>query len=117
MHTTYLIFLNEFCKYNDLEKIHLYCSKNQIQTNSSSYCGPYVLYYLYNLFNPFELSSIVEDCLCSINTIEKLLKKLFFTNSPEKNDNNIVKFIEKFNIKGDYGTNKKSTETEEQTTE
>ena len=110
-------FLNEFCEYNDLEKIHLYYSKNQIQTISSSYCGPYVLYYLYNLFNPFESSSIVEDRLCSINTIEKLLKELFFINSPEKNDNNIVKFIEKFNIKGDYGTNKKSTETDEQTTE
>ena len=107
-------FLNEFCEYNELEKINLHYIKKQIQTINSSYCGPFVLKFLYNLFNPFESSSIVEDKLCNLNTIEKIINELF-SGGLEINEENIIKFIEKYHIKGDYGKDEKSSEKKDRT--
>ena len=94
-------FLNEFTDYNNLESVDIYYIKNQLQSINLAFCGAYCLYFLYNLFNPYDSSNITEDELCSIETINKLLKELF-SNNVNINDTNIKKFIDEFNINGEF---------------
>ena len=69
-----LHLMNEFGKLrriNDMVKVHLV--DNQLQKIETDTCGMFQLYFYFNLFMPFENSSIINDEKLSKSTIEKLL--------------------------------------------
>ena len=96
-------FFNEFADYNDIkENVKIFYIKNQIQDENDSFCSVYCLYFICNLFNPTSDSDIIEDKLCSIMTIQKLLKEIFSLDNIEENTKRIKNFAEEYNIKGKF---------------
>ena len=61
-------------------------------------CGIFQLYFYFNLFMPFENSSIIKDTKLSKKTMEKLLNENFSLDRDE-NEKEIEKFAEKKDIK------------------
>ena len=70
--------MNEFGKLHkikDIVKVHLV--DDQLQKIETDSCGMFQLYFYFNLFMPFENSSIINDKKLLKSTIEKLLNKFF----------------------------------------
>ena len=61
-------------------------------------CGIFQIYFYFNLFMPFENSSIIKDTKLSKKTIEKLLNEIFSLNRDE-NEKEVKKFAEEKDIK------------------
>ena len=73
-----LHLMNEFGKLHkikDIVKVHLV--DDQLQKIETDSCGMFQLYFYFNLFMPFENSSIINDKKLLKSTIEKLLNKFF----------------------------------------
>ena len=93
-----LHLMNEFGKLHkikDIIKVHLV--DDQLQKIEKDTCGMFQLYFYFNLFMPFENSSIINDKKLSRSTIEKLLNK-FFSLDSSLNEETIEKFAEEKNI-------------------
>ena len=58
----------------------------------------YQLYFYVNLFNPLEVSSIINERILSKRTIEKLLNKILTTDRQE-NERRIEQFAEESDIR------------------
>ena len=82
-------------KIKDIVKVHLV--DDQLQKIETDMCGMFQLYFYFNLFMPFENSSIVNDVKLSKSTIEKLLNEIFSLDRT-KNEEIIEKFTEEKNI-------------------
>ena len=61
-------------------------------------CQMYQLYFYVNLFNPLEVSSIINERILSKRTIEKLLNKILTTDRQE-NERRIEQFAEESDIR------------------
>ena len=66
-------------EYGRLHKdfVTIYSVDDQLQRIETDTCRIFQLYFYYNLFVPFENSSIVEDNKLTWRTIEKLLNEIF----------------------------------------
>ena len=82
-------------KIKDIVKVHLV--DDQLQKIETDTCGTFQLYLYFNLFMPFENSSIINDKKLSKSTIEKLLNKIFSLDR-SKNEVAIEKFAEEKNV-------------------
>ena len=95
----YLLHLmNEFGKLHkikDIVKVHLVY--DQLQKIKTDTCGRFQLYFYFNLFMPFENSSIINDKKLSKSTIEKLLNEIFSLDRL-KNEATVEKFAEEKTI-------------------
>ena len=76
-------------KIKDIVKVHLV--DDQLQKIETDTCGMFQLYFYFNLFMPYENSSIINDKKLSKSTIEKLLNEIF---SLDRSMNEVV--VEKF---------------------
>ena len=95
-----LHLMNEFGKLHkikDTVKVHLV--NNQLQKIEMDTCGMFQLYFYFNLFMPFENSSIINDKRLSKSTIEKLLDEIFSLDR-SKNEETVEKFTNEKNIDG-----------------
>ena len=93
-----LHLMNEFVKLHkikDIVKVHLV--DDQLQKIETDTCGMFQLYFYFNLFMPFENSSIINDKKLSKSTIEKLLNEIFSLDRLI-NEETIEKFDEEENI-------------------
>ena len=93
-----LHLMNEFGKLHkikDIVKIHLV--DDQLQKIEMDTCGMFQLYFYFNLFMPFENSSIINDKKLLKSTIEKLLNEIFSLDR-SKNEVAVEKFAEEKNI-------------------
>ena len=94
-----LHLMYEFGKLHKIKyigKVHLVDDQRQkIETDT---CGMFQLYFYFNLFMPFENSSIIKDIKLSKKTIEKLLNEIFSLNKDE-NEKEVEKFAGEKDIK------------------
>ena len=65
-------------KIKDIVKVHLV--NDHLQKIETDTCGMFQFYFYFNLFMPFENSSIIKDTKLSKETIEKLLNEIFSLN-------------------------------------
>ena len=94
-----LHLMNEFGKLNkikDIVKVHLV--DDQLQKIETDICGMFQLYFYFNLFVPFENSSIINDKKRSKSTIEKLLNEILSLDTM-MNEVALEKLTEEKNIK------------------
>ena len=70
--------------HNIKDSITIHSVDDQLQELETDTCGIFQLYFYFNLFVPFENSSIIEDNKLSKRTIEKLLNEIF---SLDRNQN------------------------------
>ena len=92
-----LHLMNEFGKLHkikDIVKVHLV--DDQLQKIEKDTCGMFQLCFSFNLFMPFENSSIRNDKKLSKSTIEKLLNGIFSLDI-SMNEETIEKFAEEKN--------------------
>ena len=93
-----LHLMYEFGKLHNVEnEVTVFSLDDQLQKIETDTCGIFQLYFYYNLFNPLNKSSIVQDHVISKRTIEKLLSKIFSLNK-EQNENIVTQFALENNI-------------------
>ena len=94
-----LHLMYEFGKLHNIEnEVTVFSLDDQLQKIETDTCGIFQLYFYYNLFNPFNKSSIVQDNVISKRTIEKLLNEIFSLNK-EQNENIVTQFALENNIR------------------
>ena len=94
--------LHVMYEYGRLHKINdtitVYSVDDQLQKIETDTCGIFQLYFYFNLFMPFEDSSILKDTKLSKRTIEKLLNEIFSLDR-DQNEEEVTKFPKKKDIK------------------
>ena len=94
-----LHLMYEFGKLHNIEnEVTVFSLDDQLQQIETDTCGIFQLYFYYNLFNPFDNSSIIKDNVISKRTIEKLLNEIFTLNQ-EENEKTITQFALENNIR------------------
>ena len=83
-------------KINDTITVH--SVDDQLQKIETDMCGIFQLYFYFNLFIPFENSSILKDTKLSKRTIEKLLNEIFSLDR-DRNEEEVTKFTKEKDIK------------------
>ena len=78
--------------------ISIHTLDDQLQEIDSDTCGIFQLYFYYNLFVPYENSSIIEDKKLTKRTIEKILNEIF-SNIKETNEKIVENFAKEKDIK------------------
>ena len=63
--------------HNINDTITIHAVDDQLQKIDTDTCGMFQLYFYYNLFVPYENSSIVEDKKLTKRTVEKILNEIF----------------------------------------
>ena len=97
----FLKFLDDFSKYKNVQdKIHVFTVDDTLQSMSSDYCGPFQLYFYYNLFEPFENSIAAHEINSRLDhkLMQELLNEIYTRNSTF-NENILDGFILKNNRK------------------
>ena len=94
-----LHLMYEFGKLHNIEnEVTVFSLDDQLQKIETDTCGIFQLYFYYNLFNPLNKSSIVQDNVISKLTIEKLLNEIFSLNK-DQNENIVTQFALENNIR------------------
>ena len=83
-------------KIQDLVTVHTL--DDQLQKLETDTCGIFQLYFYFNLFMPFEDSSVLKDAKLSKRTVEKLLNEIFSLDR-DRNEEQIERFAKEKNIK------------------
>ena len=84
--------------HNINDTITIHAVDDQLQKIDTDTCGMFQLYFYYNLFVPYENSSIVEDKKLTKRTVEKILNETFSLDS-DLNEKIIESFAKEKNIK------------------
>ena len=88
-----LHLMNEFRKKHNLKKdVTLHFFDDLLQKTKTDTCGIFQLYFYVNLFNPIEISEIINDKTLTKNSIEKLINEIVF-NDKNENESRIEAFI------------------------
>ena len=82
-------------KINDVINVH--SVDDQLQKLETDTCGIFQRYFYFNLFMPFEDSSIVKDTKLSKRAIEKLLNEIFSLDR-DRNKEHVERFAKEKNI-------------------
>ena len=94
-----LHLMYEFGKLHNVEdEVTVFNLDDQLQKIETDTCGIFQIYFYYNLFNPFNNSSIIKDNVISKHTIQKLLNKIFSLNQ-EQNEKVVTQFALENNIR------------------
>ena len=78
--------------------ITVYSVDDQLQKLETDTCGIFQLYFYFNLFVPFENSSVLGDSKLSKRTVEKLLNEIFSLNR-DRNEEEMERFAKEKNIR------------------
>ena len=84
--------------HNIKDFVTIYSVDDQLQRIETDTCGIFQLYFYYNLFVPFENSSIVEDNKLTWRTIEKLLNEIFSLDR-DQNEQIVERFAKEKDIR------------------
>ena len=84
--------------HNVNDTITIHAVDDQLQKIETDTCGIFQLYFYYNLFVPYENSSIVEDDKLTKGTVEKILNEIFSLDR-DTNEKIIEDFAKKMDIK------------------
>ena len=84
--------------HNIKDVVSIHAVDDQLQEISSDTCGIFQLYFYYNLFVPYENSSIVEDKKLTKKTVEKILNEIFSLDR-ETNEKIMENFAKEKDIK------------------
>ena len=84
--------------HNIRDAVTIHAVDDQLQEIYSDTCGIFQIYFYYNLFVPYENSSIVEDEKLTKKTIEKILNEIFSLNR-ETNEKIMENFAKEKDIK------------------
>ena len=79
------------------DTITVHSVDDQLQKIETDMCGIFQLYFYFNLFIPFENSSILKDTKLSKRTIEKLLNESFSLDR-DRNEEEVTKFTKEKEI-------------------
>ena len=94
-----LHLIYEFGKLNKVkDTIKIHSVDDQLQKIETDTCGIFQIYFYFNLFLPFENSSIIKNTKLSKKTIEKLLNEIFSLHRDES-EKEVEKFAEEKDIK------------------
>ena len=94
-----LHLMYEFGKLHNVEdEVTVFSLDDQLQKIETDTCGIFQIYFYYNLFNPFNNSSIIKDNVISKHTIQKLLNEIFSLNQ-EQNEKVVTQFALENNIR------------------
>ena len=80
------------------DTIVIHSVDDQLQKIETDTCGIFQLYFYYNLFIPFDNSSILKDTKLSKRTIEKLLNEIFSLDR-NRNEEEVEMFAKEKDIK------------------
>ena len=80
------------------EELHLIILETQLQDDNSSTCGNFNLYFLKHLFDPLEISGVIDCIKLNETTLETLFSEIFSVDI-EKNEKEVKLFSENFGIK------------------
>ena len=83
--------------HNIKDTVTVHAVDDQLQEITSDTCGIFQIYFYYNLFVPYENSSIVEDKTLNRKTIEKILNEIFSINK-EMNEKIMENFAKEKDI-------------------
>ena len=86
--------------HNIKDSVTVHSVDDQLQKIETDTCGIFQLYFYYNLFIPYENSSIVNDNKLTKRTVEKILNEIFSLNR-NLNERIIKNFAKEKNIKRD----------------
>ena len=92
-----LHLMNEFGKLHKIKDSKGTFDRHQLQKIETDTCGMFQLYFCFNLFMPFENSSIINDKKLSKSTIEKLLNEILSLDR-SMNEESVEKFAKEKNI-------------------
>ena len=84
--------------HNINDNVTVHAVDDQLQEIYSDTCGMFQLYFYYNLFVPYENSSIVEDKKLTKKTVEKILNEIFSLDR-ETNEKIVENFAKEKDIK------------------
>ena len=84
--------------HNINDNVTIHAVDDQLQEIYSDTCGMFQLYFYYNLFVPYENSSIVEDKKLTKKTVEKILNEIFSLNR-ETNEKIVEDFAKQKEIR------------------
>ena len=84
--------------HNINDNVTIHAVDDQLQEIYSDTCGMFQLYFYYNLFVPYENSSIVEDKKLTKKTVEKILNEIFSLNR-ETNEKIVEDFAKQKDIR------------------
>ena len=84
--------------HNINDNLTIHAVDDQLQEIYSDTCGMFQLYFYYNLFVPYENSSIVEDKKLTKKTVEKILNEIFSLDR-ETNEKIVENFAKEKDIK------------------
>ena len=84
--------------HNIKDFVTIYSVDDQLQRIETDTCRIFQLYFYYNLFVPFENSSIVEDNKLTWRTIEKLLNEIFSLDR-DQNEQIVERFAKEKDIR------------------
>ena len=87
--------------HNIKDIVTIHTVDDQLQEIYSDTCGIFQLYFYYNLFVPYENSSIVEDKKLTKKTVEKILNEIFSLDR-ETNEKIMENFAKEKDIKRVY---------------
>ena len=94
-----LHLMYEFGKLHNVEdEVTVFSLDDQLQKIETDTCGIFQIYFYYNLFNPFNNSSIIKDNVISKHTIQKLLNEILSLNQ-EQNEKVVTQFALENNIR------------------
>ena len=77
--------------------ITVYSVDDQLQKLETDTCGIFQLYFYFNLFVPFENSSVLGDSKLSKRTVEKLLNEISLNR--DRNEEEMERFAKEKNIR------------------
>ena len=93
-----LHLMYEYGKLHDIkDTVTVHALDDQLQEITSDTCGIFQIYFYYNLFVPYENSSIIEDKTLNRKTIQKILNEIFSINK-ETNEKIMENFAKEKNI-------------------
>ena len=84
--------------HNIKDLLTVYSVDDQLQKLETDTCGIFHLYFYFNLFVPYENSSILGDTKLSKRTVEKLLNEIFSL-SRDRNEEEMERFAKEKNIR------------------
>ena len=100
-----LELFTEYAKSTQNEEIICHFLNDQIQETESNWCGIFVTYFLFNLFNPILSRTSNKNSKCTMKHIKMLLEELFNAGTDHGRRLNTIimqTFVKDYYIKGKF---------------
>ena len=100
-----LELLVEFAKSNQHDSIICHFIDDQLQESNTYWCGVFILYFIYNLYNPILSRVSNKNNKCTMKHIKMVMEEIFNNGSKlgmKLNSFVLQSFVRDYNIKGDF---------------